>query len=747
MKNRRPVVRFTAAAFVAAALCTAWGCDDSDSVQAELDRAEIVLNALSAPGAVARPTDDRKRDDLQWVIDRLNGRKGKGIAATLLEPGDFTAPLDNPSAKPKAGVLELDEPASAAVDAELPGQAAAANMLVSRAQAGLGEIQAGAHAHLEAALLNQLAIIRAVLGEWYELNSQAAGLETYDPTPDVRQLEAQIAERQTELAAAQRTKADADAAIAALEAEAESLTTRGAEARARETSLREGMINASETERLRILEEAMRHRREADEKDKEASVVLARAASQRPEAATLGGRVNLIESQIRYLREGIQSVRDRAEQNRVAAAEARAAAGEAAQRLDGLITQAAATRTNADAPADEAVRLYGQAQSAATKAAGKVSEAATKGQALSLAAAAAQATADVQATRARGLSQFAATMRSVAENPYKLPNNASYAQRAGEAGSKASEALNSARSAYTEAQEIFGRVGTVSGPAKEMFDIRMKSIEAKLGQLAGTATSTVAEGEPVVEGEPAASSDSADPGAGSGAGGDEATIAEARAFLQGLIDQSRDGNLGSVVEAMAFEDSADAEMARAIIPLAQSIGAFNTLCKETYGSDLAELVQASSVPSVKANPMLSMMGPMVSQMGSVGLGMNDLEGLNAADVPMSVQPDGKVRVEMTGEGSPVVLSKADGAWKISVPPTGMGSSPAGQQVKMMLPMFKPMAGVFDEVATKIRGSEYADADAMLVDLSARLAGAMGGVDAEPDADGEGASMGGGLGGG
>ncbi|MBX3385604.1 MAG: hypothetical protein KF768_03450 [Phycisphaeraceae bacterium] len=745
MMYRRCMVRFSAAAALSAALVSMPGCGDSDGVQAELERAEIVLTAISNPGSTARPPDDRRRDDLQWVIDRLSGRPGKGVAYSLLRPEDFDRRLDDPQARPKPGAGALPEPRSAAVDANQPGQAAAANMLVSRAHAGLGEIQANAHARVEAALLNQLAVIRAALGEWNALNSQAAGFETYDAEADVRSLQSQMTERQSELGQAQQASRAAVDAIAALEAEASQLSAQGEQARQRETAVRERMLNASETERLRLLEEATRHRREADDFDRQAAVILARAEADRPNAATLARRVSLIESQITFLRDGVASVRERGDKNLAAATRARADAAQVAARLDTLITEAATLRANADAPADEAVRLYGLAQSAATKAASKATDAATKGQASVLAAAAAQAAADVQASRARGLTQYATVVRSAADDPFRLPNRATYSQRAGEAEKRSADAQKLAGELYKAAMDSFGRAGTAGAGAQgQALKQRLDSLGKQLSVLAGEA--------PVPTNEPADQAPSA-PTADSSSSDDSPEIAEARAFMQRLIDQTKAGNLSAMLDAMAFEDPAEAELVRAIFPLVQAVADFNSLCESTYGSDLAALVQASKVPAVRMNPMLSMIGPMTGQMGAMGAGLGDLRDLTAADLTFSPMADGKIAFLGGEEGAeqPGLLAKIDGQWRLWFPRTGMASGPGAGQAQMFLPMFKPMAGVFGTVGGKVRSGDYANADAMLTDLAARLTGAMAmpgmnGDDDDPDTP-VGGGVGGGMGGG
>ena len=61
---------------------------------------------------------------------------------------------------------------------------------------------------------------------------------------------------------------------------------------------------------------------------------------------------------------------------------------------------------------------------------------------------------------------------------------------------------------------------------------------------------------------------------------------------------------------------------------------------------------------------------------------------------------------------------------VVVPADGHGLGPGAGQAQMFLPMFKPMAGVFGTVGGKVRSGDYANADAMLTDLAARLTGAM-----------------------
>ena len=71
--------------------------------------------------------------------------------------------------------------------------------------------------------------------------------------------------------------------------------------------------------------------------------------------------------------------------------------------------------------------------------------------------------------------------------------------------------------------------------------------------------------------------------------------------------------------------------------------------------------------------------------------------------------------------------KREGAWKIVIAKTGMLDGPMAGQLKMMLPMFAKAATAMNEVAAGVNESKYADADAMLIDLSTKLMGAMGGM--------------------
>ena len=347
------------------------------------------------------------------------------------------------------------EPRSAAVDANQPGQAAAANMLVSRAHAGLGEIQANAHARVEAALLNQLAVIRAALGEWNALNSQAAGFETYDAEADVRSLQSQMTERQSELGQAQQASRAAVDAIAALEAEASQLSAQGEQAR-RETAVR------PHAERLKLKTAVARR---GDPPSSRADDLIARRRSfsrAGPTDRTPQRSQNASRSSNRRSRSFVTvspAFASGATRTRRRDQSPRCRSGRCAPDTDHRGRHAAQRRRSRGRGGS----AHGLAQSAATKAASKATDAATKGQASVLAAAAAQAAADVQASRARGLTQYATVVRSAADDPFRLPNRATYSQRAGEAEKRSADAQKLAGELYKAAMDSFAVPAQLAG--------------------------------------------------------------------------------------------------------------------------------------------------------------------------------------------------------------------------------------------------------------------------------------------
>lgn len=711
MRPTRFVTRFTAIALIAAA-GTLVGCDQQDQISAEIQRADLVLNSVSSVGYTALPTGDRKREDLQWVINRLTGKTVTGIPKSLSAEGVK-------GAEKHRGAISSDLPtlSVAPVDSSDPLESAAANLLVARAQAGLAELKAQEQQEKEAALLNQISIIRASMNEWTTLNMLANGQEAYNPAQDIARFEQQIAERETSLNERKSAKAQQDAAIAALAARAQEATTNTETQRTREAELRNQMTTGTQTQRAALLEQITEVKRAGDALEMQAANLQAEIAKEQPKADIIEREVNLATKQIELLRNAITATNTRAESSRQVAARARATAAEAAGRLDQLISDAKGLRTNADGPGSEALSHYQQALSAAKKAQTALKDAEARGSAAAAVGSFSQSMGDVHAARARGLGQFGDLLASIASDRATLPNAATYRADADTLHKGAEEARKAAKEAYSSAQTSY---------ATANFKTRAEEIQKKIEDLAKSYDSTLpsspSEGEAPA---PSAGEDEtpAGEGAQAPAGGDfdkAAVETEARAFLTTLVDAAKAGDTNTLLGAATFADAEEGQVLARLLPLGVAVQKLNTVATEKFSKPLAELVRESKIEAVKTSQALMLLTGMG---GAAGGSMTKLNELNLAD--LSIEATATDAVSVSGDGRPSFeLKKTDGQWKVVLPSTGILASPMGAQLKLMGDVFSAMAEATTGIADKTTAGEYSDADAMLVDLNAKIIGAM-----------------------
>jgi hypothetical protein len=140
-------------------------------------------------------------------------------------------------------------------------------------------------------------------------------------------------------------------------------------------------------------------------------------------------------------------------------------------------------------------------------------------------------------------------------------------------------------------------------------------------------------------------------------------------------------------------------------------------------------VAASNVESVKSNQILTMMLSQIDQL-SVGVGNLDMLAAEDASIEAKSATEAMVTFPPAAEGEmPEVfnLVKDGGNWKIEMDSqlAAIGGA-AGLQAQMG-PFMKPlkaMGGAFAIVAGKLDGGQYADAEAMLIDMNAEVSSAI-----------------------
>lgn len=211
MSAKQLFQRAVVTAILAAAGCMV-GCDGGDPIDAELRRADLILGSLTSGGYTPIANQERKREDLNWVIKRLSGQAVAGLPTSLSGKGVKELP-----ASAREGIsFDLPTLTTAPIQSENASQQAAALLLVARAQGGLAEMQSKEQMEKERALLNQVAVVRASIEEWTALSAQARGFESYDPANDIATLRQRIEAKRQELATVSQQKSAIDATIADL---------------------------------------------------------------------------------------------------------------------------------------------------------------------------------------------------------------------------------------------------------------------------------------------------------------------------------------------------------------------------------------------------------------------------------------------------------------------------------------------------------------------------------------------------
>jgi hypothetical protein len=696
----KPTRKLATFALLAAVGLGLGACDRQDPADEAIQAASIKLQAISGGSAAPGVTQKIRKDTYQ---------------AVLTEVKDYTS-------------------------SGTPAQQAAAQLLAARAQAGMGEIAAQDAAELERSFLGTLGVARARLDQWLSQNSVAAALKVYDPAPDLAALDKQIAERGREAEALRAELEGVRAKVDGLTARAKAASEGARAKRAEEAQIRSRGDGASQTQRLSLLEQSAAVRREADALDRQAGELQAEAAKLQPVATELERQVARLGTQQDLLRTAKRDASALAGRKSVASDAAREEAMSAAKAIDEVLKDLADQRQAISGPTGDAVRQYGLAAKTA-KAAVPGSVERGKASAQMSSAAYSQALGDVRAGQARSLGAYIGLLQLMVDATPALPSRASIASTLEAAKAEFDQARNEAREAYGAALEGFSAGAGRSEEEKKLAD----NLKARLERLADVkpeapATEAAPAGEGSPEGQPAAGS-----GEGGAAMGDAAQ-AQIRAAMDAMRADFASGDAALAIKHMHFTNPASKPVIESMIAESGVATDFDKACREKFGKGLQELIDASQLDAIRNNPMAKQMGAGLSQAGA-GAILGDVNALLGPEASIRVISAGEAEITAPGvaEGLTLVSSADTGnAWqiKIDIPSDQLG------MLQMGSAMLKPVSGVLKTVAADIRAGKYATGDEMLLDLNAKIMGAMMGAGSPPGGrPGSGGGDGGGGGGG
>lgn len=695
--HRSRITSLLAACAIAASLTS---CDRSDPVQDEIDRVSVGLNAISTSGSTALPSVENRRAMYQWSIGRLTGKGGGSMNLEGVKT-DSSAP---------------NSPAP--VEASNSGQAFAANLLVARGYGGLGEISAQEAARLESDAARQIPPISAALDQWLAQNAAADALDAYNPAEEMAGIEKQISDKQKLADDARAGKDRQLATIADLEKKAADLMVNSRTLRQRALEVRSGTVGVSETARLELITEAARVGREADEIEKAAAMLLARVDLEKPGAETLQRGIDELTTQIQLLRADKDNLRQRADRNSAAAQRARAEARSAAERLGQMVTALTTARDGLSGPTDAAAGAYEKALAAARKA-GQVAPQ-SKGQAAVAAGFYQHALADVLAGKARGLTAYSDVLTTLANAKPALPGASDFSSKASAAAADAKAATDAAITAFDGARAQYKGAGG-SGDTQD----RLTALERAMAAIRGQDPDVDMEAAPVAEDAPDGiiPDPAAEPApeAQPDDGGLSAIEAEVRIALEQIIATAKSSDFAAIRALMFIPDETVRPVFNQVMDAAAGPVAMEAACQRAYGKSLKQLIDESSVQSIKSNPIITGMQQGMDQMS---FGPGSLDRLSAADATIIPTSTTEAMVSFppatdADEPQDIALVKDGTTWKINLEPqlAAMGGAAGLAQLQPMLAPMTAAGSAFTKVAGKVDGGEYPDVDAMLIDLN------------------------------
>lgn len=631
------------------------GCNRTDADAKAIEAASIQLSALNA-GLGSAPAPDRREKVYSGVLSSLKDAAGSDSAA----------------------------------------HAAAANLLLAKAHAGLAETPAAEAAAMEADALNRARVIRADLAQWIELSAMAEAADRYDPTAEIRALESQVAEIQQAIEGLKRARTDVASRHEGLTGEAEQLSARVRAIRDEIGQMRMRATTVSATEAAEIAEQARVRGREADGLDMQASRLLAQAAPLEPQIAEIDLNIAGLENQIASLRAAQDSARQRAQNAKDEAAETRERANAAAQRLDAQATELNALREGTLAAAyDKAANALTSASSAARKAASDNRSASKLAEGTAL-----QMAGDLHWQRAHGLREHALLMQALATATPALPRSGAYEGNAAAADKARGETLTLAADAYQQAKDALSATGA-KGEAAERLQKVDRMLDLIIQATQGQAVDWAAADRPAPQREDSYDDESYDDA--TDASGEAPDLA---ATIQQWMDSLQAGDTSFIADAIYTDIPALSNSLDSIGRIAAANARLDALCTEQFGQSMTEFAMAQG------------------QAGALGMGgLPDLSQFSIDS--LDIQSDGdtaEVRSASDPSAEPMRFRLVRGRWRLdlsrdALPPEFAQVEPMLGQVMGVLPA---MADAMDETISETESGAYNSTQAVFVALNQKL---------------------------
>lgn len=636
---------------------------------------------LLAAGLGACGRDDPAQTAIRTATERLGA---------LTAEGGRISPF---AGDRRAGFQQVIDAVKQFTDAASPGAASAANLLTSRGLAGIADLDAASAADHQRTALNMLTGVRAQLNIYSSRSASAAAAASFDPAPQLKALDDQIAAIERASAAKKAEKAAAERQRADLLKAADALAAQAKQLRDQANALRRQAADVSATRGLELTEQSAKLSRQADDLDRQAAYKHADADQLAPLIAGLQTEIDSFTTQ-RSLTEGRKSeVATRGDLAKQEAAEGRAAAAEAASAISRLVGEIAAFRTGDVAAAGgRAATGYRNALAAAKK---SLKDADSERSAAQLAVGSVlQSSADLAADQWRGHQAFAALLTLLAQTTPALPDAAKFQADAAAANEAAEAALKEARDFYTQAIDAYGAVKDRNETVQARVE-RIKGILKNLGEGSYNAPIAAA---------PAAGGDTAPAPA---TGGAPAPAGDPEAAVRAMLDQYHEAmRKGDLVAAMQFM-KADSPSGKSTLEAMAAVGKasldLDKACQAKFGKPLSAVAASGPMGS---GPVGAMADGMTAELKRTGADYDiAISGNSGLATPRNPGPT----------DTPNDLILEGGKWLIFFPDAKAAA------VAPMLPMLKPLGDVLASLARDVESGKIASEQAFNAQLMQRMA--------------------------
>jgi hypothetical protein len=597
------------------------GCDRRTQTQIDVEKAAQELTAVTGGRSSAAPTPLREKTYGKVVSD----------------------------AAPAQGASDADK--------------SAANMLISTALDGQGDLIAARIAPLEGKVRYEIVVVQALLGQWSAASATAAAADALDVSRELADISASGADKDKGIEAESRHRTQIEQQLTDLRARAKTKLDAAEVKLAEYRALTDQALKVTAAEGTPLVERAARVRMEGETLRLEGSRLEAEADSIQPRLAEVTAIIAKLTRQKEDMGRIAESVRARAAAAREESAAARSAAAEAAGRLTQKLTEIETLRTG------ELAREYDTAVGAYQKAANTARAAATgakhAGSARLSEGVSLLGVAETQWSRAQGAQTYGALLRTLAGTRPSLPNQSEIAARLTAAADEHKNAIAAAQTALTAAKTAFSGAG-VGGTAKERLDA--------LGVILDKALETIqdekldAAGKFGFKTRVAAPAPGSTPDAAPAPGNDESLV---RAEIEKLF--------------------------AAQIESRRKIEAIDAACREKFGKSFAEVLAS--------NPAMGMMASTIQQ----GL------SITPSDFKIEMVDDETATATAEGLPVPVTFRKAGGKWEPAMP-----AGAQGMQDRMMATAM----AVFESWGNDVKAGKFADPAAASADLMAKVQAVM-----------------------